>query len=62
MWVTCRGKFTGPEAIRLAVLKFASTLQPAYIDVELLAADFFFSGKQMTQLFSIVRRLAWKKG
>ena len=39
-----RGKFNGPEPVRLAILKLASTLKPAYIDVEFLAADFFFSG------------------
>lgn len=43
--IICRGKFTGPEPVRLAILKLASTLHPAYIDVEFLAAEFFFSGR-----------------
>lgn len=44
LMLACRGKFDGHEAQRLALLKFASTLEPAYVDVELLAADFFFAG------------------
>ena len=46
----CRGRFEGHEADRLAILKFASMLEPAYIDVELLAADFFFAGKDRCTL------------
>ena len=47
-----RGRFEGPEPVRLAVLKFASTLGPAYIDVELLAADFFFAGMHLSSSYS----------
>ena len=41
---TRRGKYEGPEAERLAALKWAAMLGAAYVDVELEAAKFFFGG------------------
>jgi 3-dehydroquinate dehydratase len=38
------GKYDGPEAERLAALKWAAMLGAAYVDVELEAAKFFFGG------------------
>ena len=39
-----RGKFAGPEEVRLAILKYAAVLGAPYVDVEYLAADYFFAG------------------
>ena len=39
-----RGKYEGPEAERLATLKWAAMLGAAYVDIELEAAKFFFGG------------------
>ena len=39
----CRGQFSGPEPLRLAVLKYAAVLGAPYVDVEYLAANFFFA-------------------
>lgn len=44
----CRGKFKGPEQLRLAVLKYAAILGAAYVDVEFLAAEFFFASEFST--------------
>ncbi len=41
-----RGKYEGPEAERLATLKWAAMLGAAYVDVELEAAKFFFGGAE----------------
>jgi 3-dehydroquinate dehydratase/shikimate dehydrogenase len=41
----CRGQFKGPEPLRLAVLKYAAVLGAHYVDVEYLAANFFFASK-----------------
>ena len=40
----CRGKFAGPEAVRLAVLMFAAVLKAPYVDVEFKAALAFYAG------------------
>ncbi|BDA46464.1 probable shikimate dehydrogenase (NADP(+)) at C-terminar half [Coccomyxa sp. Obi] len=39
------GQFSGPEPLRLAVLKYAAVLGAAYVDVEYLAANFFFASE-----------------
>ena len=39
-----RGKFLGPEPLRLAVLKFAAVLGAPAVDLEYLAAEHFFAG------------------
>ena len=44
----CRGRYIGHEAPRLALLKYAAMLEPAYVDIEHLAADFFFAGDLAT--------------
>lgn len=40
---SCRGQFNGLEPLRLAVLKYAAVLGAPYVDVEYLAANFFFA-------------------
>ena len=44
-----RGNYEGPEAERLAALKWAAMLGAAYVDVELQAAKFFFGGTVLPQ-------------
>ncbi|KAK9906781.1 hypothetical protein WJX75_007923 [Coccomyxa subellipsoidea] len=39
------GQFKGPEPLRLAVLKYAAVLGAHYVDVEYLAANFFFASE-----------------
>ena len=47
----CRGQYRGSDVVRLAILKYAAALGAAYVDVEYLAAEFFFaSGFQLTSL------------
>jgi 3-dehydroquinate dehydratase len=41
----CRGDYSGDEAQRLAILKYAAVLGAAFVDVELKAAPFFFAGE-----------------
>jgi hypothetical protein len=45
MLFSSRGQFSGKEQMRLAVLKYAAMLGAAYVDVEYLAAQFFFAGE-----------------
>ena len=45
----CRGQYRGSDLVRLAILKYAAVLGAAYVDVEYLAAEFFFaSGFQLS--------------
>jgi 3-dehydroquinate dehydratase len=41
----CRGDYSGDEAQRLAILKYAAVLGADFVDVELKAAPFFFAGE-----------------
>ena len=41
----CRGQYKGNDILRLAVLKYAAVLGAPYVDVEYLAAEFFFASK-----------------
>lgn len=41
----CRGDYSGDEAQRLAILKYAAVLGANFVDVELKAAPFFFAGE-----------------
>ncbi len=43
-WMQCSGQYSGDEAVRLAILKYAAVLGAEYIDVELKAAPYFFLG------------------
>ena len=43
-WSLRSGEYDGPEAERLAALKWAAMLGAAYVDVELESAKFFFGG------------------
>ncbi len=46
MWLAaCRGDYSGDEAQRLAILKYAAVLGADFVDVELKAAPFFFAGE-----------------
>ena len=45
-----RGQFNGSDVLRLAVLKYAAVLGAPYIDVEYLAAEFFFASAALTQV------------
>ncbi len=45
-----RGQYDGPEPLRLAVLKYAAVLGAPYVDVEYLAANFFFASEYMQKL------------
>ncbi|CAK0754240.1 hypothetical protein CVIRNUC_002282 [Coccomyxa viridis] len=39
------GQYRGSDVVRLAILKYAAVLGAAYVDVEYLAAEFFFASK-----------------
>ena len=41
----CRGQYKGSDILRLAVLKYAAVLGAPYVDVEYLAAEFFFASR-----------------
>lgn len=41
----CRGQYKGSDILRLAVLKYAAVLGAPYVDVEYLAAEFFFASE-----------------
>ena len=49
----CRGQYRGSDILRLAVLKYAAVLGAPYVDVEYLAAEFFFASERLTQCYCI---------
>ena len=43
-----RGQYKGSDILRLAVLKYAAVLGAPYVDVEYLAAGFFFGSEPVS--------------